>query len=41
MSLQLSIVIPTLNEADNISNLVSYLYEQGKEYVHEIIVVDG
>jgi rSAM/selenodomain-associated transferase 2 len=40
-SMQISIVIPTLNEAENIARLVSYLREQGGEKVTEIIVVDS
>jgi len=38
--LQLSIIIPTLNEAENITKLVTYLYKHGNTHIHEIIVVD-
>jgi rSAM/selenodomain-associated transferase 2 len=37
----ISIVIPALNEQDNIPGLIHYLIENGGESVKEIIVVDG
>lgn len=40
-SMRVSIIIPTLNEADRIGALVTYLWAHGKEQVHEILVVDG
>lgn len=36
-----SIVIPTLNEADNIQQIISYLKKHGNESLLEIIVVDA
>ncbi|MFN0035147.1 MAG: TIGR04283 family arsenosugar biosynthesis glycosyltransferase [Saprospiraceae bacterium] len=39
--LQLSIIIPTLNEAANIGRLLPYLREHGGAAVAEILVVDG
>ena len=38
---KISIIIPTLNEAQNIARLVPFLLENGKNFVHEIIVVDA
>jgi glycosyltransferase involved in cell wall biosynthesis len=37
----ISIVIPALNEQDNIPGLIHYLIENGGESIKEIIVVDG
>lgn len=39
--MHISIVIPTLNEAENIARLVPYLWEHGGERTTEIIVVDS
>ncbi|MBK6995913.1 MAG: TIGR04283 family arsenosugar biosynthesis glycosyltransferase [Lewinellaceae bacterium] len=39
-NVQLSIIIPTLNEAANIGRLVRYLLENGEGAVAEILVVD-
>lgn len=39
-TVQLSIIIPTLNEAANIGRLVHYLFENGGGAVTEILVVD-
>lgn len=39
--MKISIIIPTLNEAENIGRLVSFLKEKGGEEVMEIVVVDG
>lgn len=39
--MQVSIIIPTLNEARNIERLVRQLKDFGSDYVKEIIVVDG
>lgn len=39
--MRISVIIPTLNEASNITNLVDYLLRQGGEYVAEVIVADG
>lgn len=39
--MKISIIIPTLNEAEKIGGLCKYLFEHGKEYVQEIIVVDA
>lgn len=38
---KLSIIIPTLNEAANITRLVSYLWAHADDRLAEIIVVDG
>ena len=40
MSIQLTIVIPTLNEAKNIKILIKGLKKQLKNFTWEIIVVD-
>lgn len=37
----ISVIIPILNEADNIENLLSYLSNCLQEVKHEIIVIDG
>jgi rSAM/selenodomain-associated transferase 2 len=37
----LSIIIPTLNEAENIQQIISYLKKHGNESLLEIIVVDA
>lgn len=34
-------IIPTLNEAKNIMELIPYLQKQGGDFISEIIVVDG
>jgi rSAM/selenodomain-associated transferase 2 len=39
--MQLSIIIPTLNEAENIAPLIHFLKENGQHYLNEIIVADG
>lgn len=39
--MKLSVIIPTLNEAENIKELIPFLLKQGGEFVSEIIVVDG
>ena len=42
MKHQISIIIPTLNEADNIENLLNHLLKNSsKENISEIIIVDG
>ncbi len=42
MKHQLSIIIPILNEADNIENLLNHLFENSSEInIAEIIIVDG
>lgn len=37
----ISIIIPTLNESDNIKKLIRFLIDHGGQYVKEIIVADG
>jgi rSAM/selenodomain-associated transferase 2 len=39
--MQISIIIPTLNEAENIGKLVRYLKRHANNVLHEIIVVDA
>lgn len=39
--MKLSVIIPTLNEAANIKELIPFLQKQGGEFISEIIVVDG
>jgi len=39
--MEISIIIPTLNEEKNLSKLLPYLKESSKEYPIEIIVSDG
>lgn len=39
--LKLSVIIPTLNEAENIKTLIPFLFKWGGDFIHEIIVVDG
>lgn len=39
--MKISIIIPTLNEAGNITRLIEYLRKYGEEDLAEIIVVDG
>ncbi|MFK7772762.1 MAG: TIGR04283 family arsenosugar biosynthesis glycosyltransferase [Saprospiraceae bacterium] len=39
--MKISIIIPTLNEAENISELISYLLKNGNESLSELLVVDG
>tara|TARA_R110002049_G_scaffold279949_1_gene459099 strand:+ start:64232 stop:64927 length:696 start_codon:yes stop_codon:yes gene_type:complete len=42
MTHKISIIIPTLNEADHIANLLKYLiHSSSKENISDIIVVDG
>ncbi len=41
MKPHVSVVIPTLNEGDNIVELLEGISEQLNEYTHEIIIVDG
>jgi rSAM/selenodomain-associated transferase 2 len=38
---KISIIIPTLNEAQNIAQLIPFLFENGKNFIHEIIVADA
>lgn len=37
----ITIIIPTLNEAENIGNLVQYLRRHADEHIKEILVIDG
>ncbi|MDX1489127.1 MAG: TIGR04283 family arsenosugar biosynthesis glycosyltransferase [Acidiferrobacterales bacterium] len=39
--MRLSIIIPTLNERDNVRELVTYLQKHGDERIVDLIVVDG
>lgn len=39
--MNLSVIIPTLNEAENIKELIPFLLKQGGDFINEIIVVDG
>lgn len=39
--MQISIIIPTYNEADNIGHLIQYLQRHSKKTVSEIVVCDG
>lgn len=39
--MKMSVIIPTLNEAENIKELVPYLKKYGGDFISEIIVVDG
>lgn len=39
--MKLSVIIPTLNEAENIRELIPYLLKQGGGFISEVIVVDG
>lgn len=39
--LDISIIIPTINEEDNLLKLLPFLYKHGGEHLREIIVVDG
>lgn len=41
MSSSFSIIIPTLNEAEGIGNLLSFLMKHTAEYDTEIIIIDG
>ena len=41
MSLKISVIIPTLNEAKTIGKLVSHLFSNSSNTLEEIIVVDG
>ncbi len=38
---KISIIIPTLNEVQNINKLLPFLFENGKDLIHEIIVADA
>lgn len=39
--MNISVIIPTLNEADQIANLIHHLQQYGGKHLAEIIVVDG
>ena len=39
--MKISIIIPTLNESEHISNLLNFLYANANNNVNEIIVIDG
>lgn len=39
--MQISIIIPTYNEAEHIEYLVNYLWQHGKDEVTQIFVIDG
>jgi rSAM/selenodomain-associated transferase 2 len=39
--MKLSVIIPTLNEAENIKELIPLLQKYGGDFIAEIIVVDG
>lgn len=39
--MKLSVIIPTLNEAENIRELIPFLQKHGGDFISEIIVVDG
>ena len=39
--MKISVVIPALNEAEQIGTLVRYLKQHGGENVGELLVVDG
>lgn len=39
--MSISIIIPTLNEAENIGQLISHLFENTNEDLKELLVVDG
>lgn len=39
--ISISIIIPTLNEASNLSRLIPHLQQHGRKNLREIIVVDG
>lgn len=39
--MKISVIIPTLNEAENIKRLLVHLYKYGGKDLHEIIVSDG
>lgn len=41
MKNSISIIIPALNEEENIGKLIKYLLENGSKYTNEIIVADG
>lgn len=40
-TLNISIIIPTYNEESTIQHLVSFLHENGKNHISEIIISDG
>lgn len=40
-SVRISIIIPVLNEASRIGDLVKYLCHNGMDFVEEVLVVDG
>ncbi|MEZ4887714.1 MAG: TIGR04283 family arsenosugar biosynthesis glycosyltransferase [Chitinophagales bacterium] len=39
--MKISVIIPTLNEVDNIRQLVPHLLQYGDKYIAEVLVVDG
>lgn len=39
--MKLSVIIPTLNEAENLKELIPFLQKHGGDFIAEIIVVDG
>lgn len=39
--MKISVIIPTLNEVNNIQQLIPYLQQHGKHHLSEIIVVDA
>ncbi len=39
--MKISVIIPTLNEANNIGALIDFIFLHGKENLAEILVVDG
>lgn len=39
--MKLSVIIPTLNESENISALIAHIYTHWWNYIYNIIVVDG
>jgi rSAM/selenodomain-associated transferase 2 len=39
--MNLSVIIPTLNEAENIKELIPFFLRKGGDFINEIIVVDG
>lgn len=41
MSLEISIIIPTLNEANNLKRLLPFLFESGYKNLTEVIISDG
>lgn len=41
LPMKISVIIPTLNEASNITPLIDYIYTHWWAYIHTLIVVDG